>query len=129
MRTSPGTAVHASIGAIFVPVRDIESARDWYVKLLEPPTAPDVLLEHLAVFPLSGGSSNLVLDSRIHRTGEHRSTPLFHFNADDAERARDHVQAVGGSDVSSIQHGHWFTFADPDGNVLMVRAHDRSEVS
>jgi hypothetical protein len=71
----------------------------------------------------------LVLDSRIHRPGERRSTPLFHFNADDAVRARDHVQAVGGSDVSSLQHGHWFTFTDPDGNVLMVRENDRSEVS
>lgn len=114
----------AAVGAIFVPVADIEAARDWYVELLGYPTVPEILFGHLAVFVLGEQSSDLVLDSKIYRADEHRSTPLFHFNAGNAEQAREHVRAIGAIEVSDIQHNQWFTFADPYGNVLMVRQND-----
>ncbi len=122
--TAMPAALNAAVGAIFVPVRDIESARDWYVRLLGYPRIPEILFGHLAVFVLNETSSNLVLDSRIHRPNEQRSTPLFHLNANNAEQARDHVLATGAIQTTEIQPGHWFTFRDPDGNVLMVRQDD-----
>ena len=121
---SSARAIDATVGAIFVPVRDIESARDWYVQLLDYPTPPDIVFGHLAVFPLDPGSSSLVLDSRIHRESEHRSTPLFHFNAGDLAAARTHLNAMGVTEIGEVQHDQWFTFTDPDGNVLMVRQND-----
>lgn len=109
------------IGAVFVPVRDIDEARHWYARLLDLDAVPETQHGHLAVVPLTDGSSGLVLDAKIHRHNETRSTPLFHFNTVDLAAARRWIdEDLGAPIISDIQNEHWFTFSDPDGNVLMV---------
>jgi len=118
------TATHPAnrprIGAIFVPVRDIEAARHWYARLLGAADVPVIRHRHLAVFPTTGGGPDLVLDSRIFAAASGRNAALFHFVADDIAAAHDHVTALGAEILAPIQSGHWFTFRDPDGNVLMA---------
>jgi catechol 2,3-dioxygenase-like lactoylglutathione lyase family enzyme len=52
------------IGTVFVPVRDVEAARDWYCGLLGVPADGEILFGHLYVLPVEG--AGLALDSRIY---------------------------------------------------------------
>lgn len=111
-------AVRSDIGGVFVPVSNIEAARDWYCRLLGRSIDGDILFGHLYVLSMEG-STALVLDSKSF-VGPHSNKPLFHFNADDLETARSHVVAMGAEHVSHLTDGAFFTFKDPDGNLLMV---------
>jgi hypothetical protein len=51
------------IGTVFVPVSDVEAARDWYCRLLGVPADGEILFGHLYVLPVEG--TGLVLDSRM----------------------------------------------------------------
>ncbi|WP_400163069.1 VOC family protein [Brevibacillus sp. TJ4] len=107
------------IGAVFVPVRDIERARDWYSAILDLPIEGDIQFGHLYCIPMESGTQ-LVLDSKIYREESRRETPLFHFNTDDIDAAYADLKEKDVTILTDIEHGHWFTFQDPDGNVLMV---------
>jgi len=113
------TAIKARIGAVFVPVSDIEAAKRWYAQLLGIGDLPETQFGHLATFPVENGL-RLVLDARIHSASSTRDAPLFHFVADDIAEAYDHVLGLGVEIVTPVQFGHWFSFRDPDGNVLMA---------
>lgn len=114
------TAIKGRIGAVFVPVADIERAKAWYARLLGLPSLPETVYGHLAVFPAADRDTRLVLDAKIFVPGLTRDTPLFHFGTDDLDEAYQHVIALGGQIVTPPQSEHWFTFRDPDGNVVMV---------
>lgn len=105
------------IGAVFVPVSNIASARDWYCRLLglEP---VEVLFGHLAVLPVREGSG-LVLDSKDF-AGPHDRKPIFHFDTRDVQAARAQLDQLGADALGPITDGVFFTFKDPDGNLLMV---------
>jgi catechol 2,3-dioxygenase-like lactoylglutathione lyase family enzyme len=109
--------IENEIGGVFVPVRDIAAARDWYCRLLavEP---GEILFGHIYVVPVRDGSG-LVLDSKDF-VRPHDGKPAFHLNAKDIPAAREHARASGARDVSEITDGVFFTFKDPDGNLLMV---------
>lgn len=109
--------IRNEIGAVFVPVRDINAARDWYCRLLELP-AGETLFGHLYVLPMRDGPG-LVLDSK-NFAGPHESKPLFHFNTDDVPAAHAHCAALGVGELGPVTDGAFFTFKDPDGNLLMV---------
>ncbi len=116
MESSP---LQTEIGAVFVPVRHIEEARDWYCGLLGIPADQDILFGHLYCIPMQKGLT-LILDSKIFPKSSPSDAPLFHFNTQDIEAAYRHLQEMGVTLVSAIESGHWFTFRDPDGNLLMV---------
>lgn len=109
--------IRNEIGAVFVPVRDVEAARDWYCGLLGLPRG-EVLFGHLYVLPMRDGSG-LVLDSKGF-TGPHDGKPLFHFNTDDVPAAHAQCAELGVDDLGPVTDGAFFTFKDPDGNLLMV---------
>lgn len=109
--------VDNEIGAVFVPVRDIAAARDWYCRLLGQ-EAGEILFGHLYVLPMREGSG-LVLDSRGF-SGPHATKPLFHFNSRDIPAAHRFAGELGVGELSAITDGLFFTFKDPDGNLLMV---------
>jgi len=112
-------AIENRIGAIFIPVQNIEAAREWYCKLLDLPVEGEILFGHLFCVPVTAGTG-LVLDSKIFDPDSIRNTPLFHFNTVDIQRAYASLQKKGVELLTEIENGHWFTFKDPDGNVLMV---------
>ena len=109
--------IRNEIGAVFVPVRDVEAARDWYCGLLGLPRG-EVLFGHLYVVPMRDGSG-LVLDSKDF-VGPHAGKPIFHFNTDDVAAAHAHCAALGVDELGPVTDGVFFTFKDPDGNLLMV---------
>jgi catechol 2,3-dioxygenase-like lactoylglutathione lyase family enzyme len=109
--------IHNEIGAVFVPVSDIHAARDWYCRLLGLP-AGEALFGHLYVVPMRDGSG-LVLDSKDF-AGPHRSRPVFHLNTDDVPAAHAQCAALGVAELGPVTDDIFFTFADPDGNLLMV---------
>jgi catechol 2,3-dioxygenase-like lactoylglutathione lyase family enzyme len=109
--------VRNEIGAVFVPVRDIEAARDWYCELLELPKG-ETLFGHLYVVPMREGSG-LVLDSKDF-AGPHDRKPIFHFNTLDVPAAHARCAARRVDALGPVTDGVFFTFKDPDGNLLMV---------
>lgn len=111
-------AIESEIGGVFVPVRDVEAARDWYCRLLSRVPDGDVLFGHLFVVTMKG-STALLLDSKDFQ-GPHVSKPVFHFNTRNLEAARSHALSVGAANVSPIVDDAFFTFNDPDGNLLMT---------
>ncbi|MEV8041463.1 VOC family protein [Arthrobacter sp. NPDC080082] len=109
--------VRAEIGAVFVPVSDIAAARDWYCGLLGVPADGEILFGHLYLLPMTG--AGLVLDSKIFSPDAVFRAPAFHLNTGDIDAAHRHLTGLGG-EVMDITDGRWFTFRDPDGNLLMV---------
>lgn len=110
--------IKREIGAVFLPVRDIEASRTWYCDLLGLARRPDILFGHICVIPMTDGSG-LVLDSKgfvAPRTG----TPAFHFDSDDIPAAFTYMRAKGVTLVGEITDGIFFNFQDMDGNLLMV---------
>ena len=107
-----------AIGAVFVPVRDVEAARDWYCRLLSLPEGGETLFGHLYVVPMRDGSG-LVLDSKDFR-GPHDAKPIFHFNTGEVFEAHKHCADLKVDGLGPVTDGTFFTFKDPDGNLLMV---------
>ncbi|WP_379134320.1 VOC family protein [Paenibacillus sp. sgz500958] len=113
--TSP---IMNQIGAVFIPVSDIEKSREWYCRLLGLPQDGEVLFGHLYVVPMEG--AGIVLDSKIFTQECILTAPVFHLNTQDIDAAYDFVKHSGAEILTDIEHDHWFNFKDPDGNVLMV---------
>lgn len=111
--------IQRKVGAIFIPVSNIEVAREWYCELLGIKADVDIIGGHLYVIPLEG-EANLVLDSKIYAKRVTGEAPLFHFNTENIEKAYQFMKIKGVNIISEIEHGHYFNFKDPDGNVLMV---------
>jgi predicted enzyme related to lactoylglutathione lyase len=110
--------IRNEIGAVFVPVRNVEAARDWYSRLLSISEGGETLFGHLYVVPMGDGSG-LVLDSKDF--AEPRNTkPIFHFNTRDVAAAHARCLELGVDALSPITDGVFFTLKDPDGNLLMV---------
>jgi len=106
------------IGGVFVPVRDIAAARDWYCRLLGLPEGGETLLGHLYVAPMRDGSG-LVLDSKAF-SAPHDRKPIFHFNTRDVPAAHARCAELGVDALGPITDEVFFTLKDPDGNLLMV---------
>lgn len=106
------------IGAVFVPVSDVEKARDWYSRILGLPADGEILFGHLYCPKMEGGTG-LVLDSKGF-SGPLDRGPAFHFNTDEIHAAYQFMKESGVELVGEIEHGHFFLFKDPDGNLLMV---------
>lgn len=106
------------IGTTFIPVRDIEKARDWYCDILGLPADGEILFGHLYILPMKG--TGIVLDSKIFSEDTIYKTPPFHLNTNDIERAFQYMKSKNIDITTKIENNHWFNFKDPDGNHLMV---------
>jgi catechol 2,3-dioxygenase-like lactoylglutathione lyase family enzyme len=106
------------VGALFIPVSDIEKARDWYCYLLGLPNDGEILFGHLYILPMIG--TEIVLDSKIFSTEAAFKVPAFHFNTLNIQEAFTFMQDSGVELLTAIENNHWFNFKDPDGNVLMI---------
>ena len=110
-------AIENEVGAVFIPVSDIQRSRAWYGRLLGV-TPAEVAFGHICVVPMQGGSG-LVLDSK-NFGGPHDSKPILHFNTNDIDAAHSQARAIGVGELGPVTDGVFFTFKDPDGNLLMV---------
>ena len=106
------------IGTVFIPVRNIEKARDWYCDILGLPADGEIQFGHLFVIPMTG--TGIVLDSKIYSEENIFKTPSFHFNTNDIEEAYRFMESKNVDLITQIEHNHYFNFKDPDGNQLMI---------
>lgn len=106
------------IGVLFIPVSDIEEARDWYCDLLGFSADGEIMFGHLYALPMKG--TEIILDSKIYSEENTYKFPPFHINTEDIKESYQYMKEKGVTLVSEIQHDHYFTFQDPDGNHLMV---------
>lgn len=106
------------IGTVFIPVSNIEHARDWYCDILGLQADGEILFGHIYVIPMDG--TGIVLDSKIFSEENILKTPLFHFNTDNIEEAYKFLKKKKVNLITDIEHNHYFNFRDPDGNHLMI---------
>ncbi|WEK56026.1 MAG: VOC family protein [Candidatus Cohnella colombiensis] len=110
--------IQNQIGTVFIPVKSIENARDWYCDILGLPIEGEILYGHLYIVPMKGTS--IVLDSKIYTEDNIFRAPAFHFKTVDIEEAFKYMKEKKVNIVTDIEHNQWFNFKDPDGNLLMV---------
>ncbi|WP_042222316.1 VOC family protein [Oceanobacillus manasiensis] len=110
--------IQNQIGTVFIPVKNIEEARDWYSDILGLEKEGEIQFGHLYVLPMDG--TGIVLDSKIYSEDSIFKAPAFHLNSKNIEEAFQFMKDKGVNLITEIEHGHYFNFADPDGNVLMV---------
>jgi catechol 2,3-dioxygenase-like lactoylglutathione lyase family enzyme len=112
------------VGGVFIPVRDIEKARDWYSRILGLSPEGDILFEHLYLIPMNGPV--VILDQMPMWGGNEPGgapsykTPAFMFQTDDIYASYQFMKHNNVELVTEIQSEKWFVFKDPDGNLLMV---------
>ncbi|NQX58437.1 VOC family protein [Paenibacillus qinlingensis] len=110
--------IQNEIGTVFIPVRDIVKSRDWYCDLLGITNDGEIHHGHLYVLPMKGTS--IVLDSKIFAEDHIYKVPVFHLNTKDIQASYAYMKEKNVELVTGIEHGHWFNFKDPDGNLLMI---------
>ncbi len=115
MRTKP---ILNQIGTTFIPVSDIERARDWYCEILELPAGGEILFGHLYIVPMIG--TGIVLDSKIFSKANIYKSPPFHLNTNNIEQAYQYMKSKNVEITTPIENNHWFNFKDLDGNHLMI---------
>ncbi|MFD1851330.1 VOC family protein [Oceanobacillus bengalensis] len=106
------------IGTVFIPVSNIEKARDWYCEILGLDTKGEIQFGHLYMLPMNG--SGIVLDSKIYSKDNVFRTPAFHFNTENIDDAYQFMKEKNVNIITEIRHEHYFNFKDPDGNLLMI---------
>ncbi|MDR6550289.1 VOC family protein [Paenibacillus qinlingensis] len=110
--------VKNQIGGVFIPVSNIENARDWYCDILGLPTDGELFFGHIYILPMEG--PNIVLDSKIYSPENVYQVPSFQFRTEDIQQAYEFMRAKNVQLTTGIENDHWFNFRDPDGNLLMV---------
>ena len=106
------------IGTVFIPVSNIENARDWYCDILGLKPTGEIQFKHLYVIPMDG--TGIVLDSKIYAEDRVFKAPAFHLNTKNIYDAFHYMEHKGVNLVTGIEHDHYFNFKDPDGNIIMV---------
>ena len=119
MNNSP---ISNRVGAIFLHVSNMQAAIQWYSELLGLPVQPASHEGTIYVLPMDGGSDVLLDSNRNDQENTNRKTQFF-FETKNLEQSYKFIREKGIPIVSEIEvHDDisFFTFKDPDGNVLMV---------
>ncbi|AOZ91006.1 VOC family protein [Paenibacillus crassostreae] len=107
------------INGVFIPVSNIESARDWYCNLLNLPNDGEIFFGHIYVLSMQG-KTNIVLDSQIYSPDNVFKIPSVQLATDDIEKSYEYIKSMNIELITEIENGHWFNIKDPDGNILMI---------
>jgi catechol 2,3-dioxygenase-like lactoylglutathione lyase family enzyme len=109
------------VGQVFVPVRDLASAIDWYSELLG--FEPGASSHEGTIFDIpSDGETRLALDANRPQF-DSSGPPRFFLWTEDMSATVRHLDDLGvriTSDVEDIGSVSFVQFEDPDGNSLMV---------
>ncbi|EFI70294.1 hypothetical protein BFZC1_02697 [Lysinibacillus fusiformis ZC1] len=111
------------IGGVFVPVRNLEKAKEWYRKILGLEGGEEYF-GHLFVVPMKG-TAGLILDSmpKWRKEDGDISTyqvPSIQLLTDDIEASYQFMKENNVELVTEIQDNFYFVFKDLDGNLLMI---------
>ncbi len=117
MSSSP---IENRIGAVFIPVSDMDRAIAWYNRLLGLPPQATSHEGRIYDLPMQG-DVGLILDG--HQPVTNSAQPLCFFWTADIGATRRFLVENGVElvrEVENIGTVSTLTFADPDGNLLMV---------
>jgi predicted enzyme related to lactoylglutathione lyase len=111
--------IENSIHFVFVPVRDMERAVNFYSDILGLVIKPS---PYGSLYNLDINSPNIVLDSNLEEGFEPCKHPLFSFKANNLKDAQAVVKNAGGKtrDIISFGETSFFVFDDLDGNRIMI---------
>ncbi|GAB3765480.1 putative enzyme related to lactoylglutathione lyase [Nocardioides ginsengisegetis] len=113
--------IQRSIGQVFIPVREMDRAVEWYARLLG--FDPGEVSHEGTIFDIpTEGETRLALDAN-RPDFETSGPPRFFFWTHDMAATVGHLRRLGvriTSDVEDIGSVFFVQFEDPDGNPLMV---------
>lgn len=116
--------VEPHVSSVFIPVSQIEAARDWYCNLMGITTPCEIMNGHLCILPTKG--VQIILDTMPMWKGSqdmaqvrHRA-PAVMLRTDDIEASYSYVKECGIEVMTEIEQGHWFVIKDGDENLLMI---------
>ncbi|MDD0820686.1 MULTISPECIES: VOC family protein [Bacillus cereus group] len=117
------TPVKNRISDVFIPVRNLEKAKEWYIKILGLEGGEEYF-GHIFVLPMEG-TAGLVLDAmpKWRKEDGDISTyqvPSIQFLTDDIQAAYQFMKENNVELVTEIQDNFYFVFKDLDGNLLMI---------
>lgn len=110
------------IGAVFLHVTDMPKAIQWYSELLGLPIHSDSHEGTIYSLHMDGGSDLLLDSNRRDDSSQNNKTQLF-FETKKLMESYQFVKEKGIEVVTEIEeHDNisFFTFKDPDGNILMI---------
>lgn len=110
--------IKKSVHFVFIPVRDMEKAVEFYSKLLDLPTHPK---PYGTLYNLPMKSPNIVLDSN-QKDFTASSHPLFSFFAPDIVAAQTFIKKldVEVGELNYFSDVSFFEFKDHHGNIITV---------
>jgi predicted enzyme related to lactoylglutathione lyase len=116
-----GSPLKNKINAVFIPVNNIEKAKEWYSTILG--VGGEIMHGHLCVLDMEG--TGVILDEMPawREKGElitPYQVPSIQFGTDDIQASYRFMKDNSVEFVTDIQFGHFFVIKDPDGNMLMV---------
>ena len=111
------------VGQVFIPVRDMPSAVDWYSRLFGFDVEAGQLGHGDTIFDIpTDAPPYLCLDANQPDFVASGPARCF-FLSDDLEATLVHLGAIGAADVSGVEDSgslRFVNFRDPDGNLLMA---------
>lgn len=123
MNNPTKSPVKNKIGGIFIPVRDIERAREWYGRVLGL-VEGEVFFGHIFV-PEMEGSAQLIMDTMPKWRNEAGDihpyqAPSLQFLTEDLNASFEFMKAQDVKLVTGIEDDFYFVIQDLDGNLLMI---------
>ncbi|MFJ5765972.1 VOC family protein [Lysinibacillus sp. NPDC093210] len=117
------TPIKNQIGGVFVPVRDLEKAREWYSKILGL-EGGEICFGHLYTAPMKG-TAGLMLDTMPkwrNETGDISTyqAPFIQLLTNDIQASYQFMKENDVELVTEIEDNFYFVIKDPDGNLLMI---------
>ena len=117
------TPIKNQIGGVFIPVRNLETAREWYSKILGL-NGGEICFGHLYTAPMKG-TAGLMLDTMPkwrNSDGDIATyqAPLIQFISNDIDASYQFMKENDVELVTGIEDHFYFVIKDPDGNLLMI---------
>jgi catechol 2,3-dioxygenase-like lactoylglutathione lyase family enzyme len=117
------TPIKNRIGGVFVPVRDIDKAKEWYSRILGL-EGGEIFFGHIFTAPMEG-TAGLVLDTMPkwrNETGDISTyqAPSIQFLTNDLHASYQFMKDHDVELVTEILDDFYFVFKDLDGNMLMI---------
>ncbi|MFC4560190.1 VOC family protein [Virgibacillus kekensis] len=114
--------VKNKISSVFIPVRDIEKAKEWYSKILGL-NGGEIHFGHLYTAEMQ--DTGMILDTMPNWRDENGelatfNVPAMMFDTDNIHDSYKFMKKNNVELVTEVQHEHFFVFKDPDGNMLMI---------